>query len=171
VTLASLVPLLLLAQGVMGGLDTLLNHELIERLPYRPEARNEIGLHAIREAIYGTLFLAFAWFEWHGAAALLIALLLTGEVLVTATDEFVENRIRVLPQNERVMHVFLTLNLGAIIAFLLPTLQDWGRLPAGLASTTHGWVSWVLSGLALTALAWSVRDARAWFTLGARRRA
>jgi len=167
VTLASLVPFLLLAQGVIGGLDTLLNHELIERLPYRPEARNEIGLHAIREAIYGTVFLAFAWFEWHGAAALL----LTGEVLVTATDEFVENRIRVLPQNERVMHVFLTLNLGAIIAFLLPTLQDWGRLPTGLASTTHGWVSWLLSGLALAALAWSLRDARAWFTLGARRRA
>ena len=38
---------------------------------------------------------------------------------MTATDEFIENRIRVLPQNERVLHVLLTLNFGAIIALLI----------------------------------------------------
>jgi hypothetical protein len=29
----------------MGGIDTLVNHELIEALPHRRPARTEIGLH------------------------------------------------------------------------------------------------------------------------------
>src|SRR4051812_16163838 len=103
-TAESLLPWLLLAQGVVGGADTLLNHELIARLPRRPEARAEIGLHALREAIYATLFIGLACFAWHGAAAALIAALLGAEILVTSSDEFLENRSRLLPQNERVMH-------------------------------------------------------------------
>lgn len=77
----------------------------------------------------------------------MIAALLALEVLVTATDEFVENRTRVLPQNERVLHVFLTLNYGLIVALLVPTLWRWGQEPA--------------------ALAWSVRDLLAWRRLSA----
>jgi hypothetical protein len=165
-TLESLLPMMLLAQGVMGGVDTLLNHEIIERLPYRPKARREIGLHAIREAIYATLFGGLAWFQWHGTAALAIAALLVAEVLVTASDEFIENRTRVLPQNERVLHVFLTLNLGLIIAVTVPILSEWVTRPDGLVRTDHGVVSWVLSVLAAFAAAWSLRDLLAFRRLG-----
>ena len=158
----SLLAGLLVAQGVMGGIDTLVNHELIEHLPRRPEARREIGLHALREAIYATLFGGLAWFAWHGAFAALIGALLVAEVLVTASDEFIENRIRVLPQNERVLHVFLTLNFGMLIALLAPILIGWSARPSALAPAHHGAPSWALSALALGAAAWSVRDLLAW---------
>jgi hypothetical protein len=157
-----LLPVLLVAQGVMAGVDTVLNHELIARLPQRPEARTEIGLHVLRELVWMILFAGLAWFAWHGAAAALIALVLAVEIAVTACDEFVENRIRVLPQNERVLHVFLTLNLGVIVALLIPRLLEWGAQPTALVGRSYGVLSWVLTLLALAAAFWSVRDFIAW---------
>lgn len=157
-----LLPTLLTIQGVMGGIDTLLNHELIERLPHRLEARREVGLHSIREAIYAALFGGLAWFEWHGATTLFIAALLVGEVVVTACDEFIENRIRVLPQNERVLHVFLTLNFGLVIAALVPILSAWSDQPTALVITEHGALSWVLTLLSFIGISWSIRDVIAW---------
>lgn len=158
----SWLPWLLLAQGVLAGVDTLLNHELIARLPQRQEARTEVGVHVFREVIWAILLLGLAWFAWHGAAAVVIAALLTAEVLVTAWDELVENRGRVLPHNERVLHVFLTINLGAVIVVLAPLLAEWGALPTALVPAGHGAVSWIISLFGLCAAVWAVRDALAW---------
>ena len=157
-----LLPGLLVAQGVMAGVDTVLNHEVLAGLPQRPDARTEIGLHVLRELIWTALFAGLAWFAWHGAAAAVIALLLALEILVTACDEFVENRNRVLPQNERVLHVFLTLNLGVIVVLLAPSLLDWWAQPTALVAQSHGVFSWLLTLLALAAAFWSLRDFLAW---------
>jgi len=165
---ATILPYLLVAHGVMGGIDTLLNHELIEHLPRRAEARREIGLHSIREAIYAALFAGLGWFEWHGALALVIAALVVTEITVTCVDEWTENRIRVLPQNERILHVFLTLNMGAIIALLVPTLILWHAGATALVMHERGWLSWVLLALGASAAAWSVRDCIAWRRLAVR---
>ena len=159
------LPWLLLLQGALAGVDTLLNHELIARLPQRRAARAEVGIHVFREAIWTILLFGLAWFAWHGAAAALIGVLLGAELLVTVWDEFVENRSRVLPQNERVLHVFLTANLGAIIVVLAPVLAEWGARPAALVPAGHGVVSWIISVFALGAGAWAVRDALAWLRL------
>jgi hypothetical protein len=164
----SLLPYLLVLQAAMGGIDTLLNHELIARLPYQASARREIGLHSVREATYGTLFVGLGWFEWHGAWAFAIAALLLLEVFVTVTDEFVENRTRVLPQNERVLHVFLTLNYGLIAALLVPILLDWSAQPRGLQPIEPGWTSWALALFGAASLAWSLRDLLAWRRLASR---
>jgi hypothetical protein len=164
--LDTVLPLLLVAQGLIGGLDTIFNHELLERLPSRPDAHTEIGLHSIREAIYGTLFCGLAWFAWHGAMAIVIVALLIAETIVTASDEYVENHTRVLPQNERVLHVFLTLNFGILIALLLPMSYAWFHQPTGLSAHSFGWRSWVLTALGLASLAWSVRDLLAWRRFG-----
>jgi hypothetical protein len=158
---------LLAAQGVLGALDTLLNHELIERLPRRLEARREIGLHSMREALYAVLFIGLGWFEWHGALAVAIAGVLVAEIAVDAIDEWTENRIRVLPQNERVLHMILMLNLGAITLTLAYTLAQWHALPSGLMARERGWASWLLVLLGLCAAAWSVRDFLAWRRLSA----
>ena len=91
------LPALLVLQGLLGAIDTLLNHELIERLPMRREARGELALHAGREAVYAALFLGLGWFAWLGGFAAAIALLLAAEVTITVTDELTENRIRYLP--------------------------------------------------------------------------
>jgi hypothetical protein len=158
----TLLPWLLVVQGLMGGADTLFNHEIVERLPQRVEARGEIALHALREAIYGTLFVALAWSAWHGVGALAIAALVVAEVIVTATDELVENRIRVMPQNERALHVLLTLNLGLIVAVLVPVLRAWAGQPTERVPVDHGALSVALTLLGLASWAWSIRDARAW---------
>jgi uncharacterized protein len=161
----AVLPVLLAVQGILGGIDTLLNHELIEGLPRRTQARREIGLHSIREAIYAVLLGGLGWLAWHGAAAYIIAALVVTEVGVTAVDEWTENRIRVMPQNERVLHLFLTLNMGAIIALLIPILNGWRTQPTALVLHEHGWLSWVLLLLGVAAAAWSLRDLRAWLRL------
>ena len=165
-TLELLLPMLLVAQGLVVGVDTLVNHEIIERLPHRPSARREIGFHAIRESIYATLFIGLAWFQWHGAAALAIAALLAAEILVTATDEYVENRTRVLPQNERVLHVFLAINLGLIIAVTIPILYEWHARATELWRVDLTPTSWFLTALGAVAAFWSLRDLLAWRRLG-----
>ena len=166
-----LLATLLLLQAAIGGADTLFNHEIVARLPRRPEARREVALHAVRESIYATLFIGLALLEWRGAAAWIIAALLAAECAVTGTDELVENRIRKLPDNERVMHVFLTLNLGAIIAVLVPRILDWSQAPTGWARVSPGGAGWALAAFGLASAAWAVRDAVAAVRLGQAQRA
>ena len=149
---------LLVLQGALGSADTLYNHEYRERLAARPSARRELGLHSIREAIYALLFGGLAWLEWHGAWAWAIGGLAVAELLDTACDEYEENRSRVLPHNERVLHVFLAVNLGAILAAMAWLLPGWAAAPAAIVATSYGWLSWALTVLALSSAAWSVRD-------------
>jgi uncharacterized protein len=160
------LPALLALQGVLGAIDTLVNHEWLEALPHRRAARAELGLHALREAVYAALFLGFAWFAWLGTFAAVIGALLIAEVAVTVGDELAENRIRVLPQNERALHVLLTLNFGALIALLVPVLLDWGANPTELAPAHHGWPSWALTLFGTASAAWSIRDLLAFRRLG-----
>jgi hypothetical protein len=157
---------LLMLQGIVGGADTLINHELLERLPARAEGRAEIGLHALREAIYGALFAAMAWNVWLGAWVFAIAGLLAVEILVDAIDEFVENRTRVLPQNERILHFLIIMNLGLITAALAVVLLHWASQPTAIQHADYGWRSWVLSFLSVAALGWTLRDGAAWWRLG-----
>lgn len=161
-TAEALLPYLLVAQAAMGGIDTLVNHEWLAKLPRQVSARREIGLHSVREATYGTLFIGLGAFAWHGAWAFAIAALLVLEVFVTASDELVENRTRVLPQNERVLHVFLTLNYGLIVALLVPILIEWSSRPAALERVSHGWTTWALALFGASSFAWSLRDVLAW---------
>jgi hypothetical protein len=158
--------LLLIVQGLIGGFDTLINHEILVRLPRRPEARTEVGIHVLREASYGLLFAALAWLTWQGLFAIVIGMLLLATILIDAWDEFIENRTRVLPQNERLLHFLLILNLGVITVVLVPTLSAWLSQPTKLEAQGHGVLSWVLSFLAVAALGWSVRDLLAWRALG-----
>jgi hypothetical protein len=160
-----LLPVLLVVQGIIGGVDTLINHEWLVRLPYRLDARREVGLHVLREATYGLMFGAIAWFDWHGTWSLCIGMLLLAALIIDAADEFVENKTRVLPQNERMLHFVLILNLGFISLLSLPLLIGWYQRPTVLMHVDHGILSWVLSVLALAACAWSLRDLIAWLAL------
>ena len=162
----ALLPAVLLVQGVLGGVDTLVNHDFIERLSKRHEARDEIGLHAIREILWAVLLGGLGWLAWHGAAAVLIGAALLAEIVVSTIDEFVENRVRVLPQNERVLHVVLLLNTGVLAALLLPVLIEWQALPTALVPSPHGWMSWLLLALSAASAEWAVLDFLAWLRLG-----
>jgi hypothetical protein len=154
-----LVLTLLVLHGLLGGLDVVLNHELAERLPHRPGAAMEEALHAAREALFATLFLGLAWFEWHGAAAWLVAAVIACEVAVSTWDSVLEDQTRRLPPLERVLHVALLINLGAYTTLLVPHWLAWRALPSAVAPVSHGWQSLALTALGLAAIAWCLRDA------------
>ncbi|MDB5745935.1 MAG: dependent epimerase/dehydratase family protein [Massilia sp.] len=151
----------LLLHGVLGFIDTVVNHELLAKLPARRAAAEEEGLHAAREFIFACLFASIAWFAWHGALVWWIAALLLGEVLVTARDVVVEGEIRVLPVSERVLHLLLFMNLGALVVLGAFTLGEWHVGEVMLIRVDHGWASWVLTAMAVGAFGWAVRDGRA----------
>lgn len=148
----------LIAHGVIGGSDVILNHELIARIPSLPGATAEQTLHSARELAFCILFLALAWFEWHGAAALAIACVLAAEMLISTFDMVVEGDTRVLPVTERALHALLFTNYGIVLALTGQALLRWWALPGAIVPTSHGLASWVLSAMALASLGWSVRD-------------
>ncbi|MDB5917834.1 MAG: hypothetical protein JWR40_2068 [Massilia sp.] len=148
----------LLAHGVLGAVDIVLNHELIARLPNTPGAQREQQLHCARELLFAAIFAGLAWRQWQGPLAWCIGALLIGELLVSCWDAVVEGATRVLPPTERVLHVLLFVNLGILISLLTQALAEWHRLPAQLAAIDYGWASWVLSAMAAGALGWAVRD-------------
>ncbi|MES2319929.1 MAG: hypothetical protein V4631_20810 [Pseudomonadota bacterium] len=150
--------LALLVHGVIGGADVVLNHELIAKIPSRPNAGPEQWLHSARELVFGIIFLALAWYQWHGVAALAIGALLLAELVISTVDTVIEVDTRVLPVSERILHVFLFVNMGVVVTLVGQALLAWTRLPTGLVAAGHGAPAWVLSVLALVALGWSVRD-------------
>jgi hypothetical protein len=157
---------LLVIQGILGGFDTVVNHDIIENLPGRPSARTEVGLHALREALYASLFAGIGWFAWHGAMVGVVGGLLFAEFAVSTVDEYVENRTRVLPQNERILHVFLTVNFGLILAAATLVGGQWLLEPTALVVRDSGPATWTLTVLAVSAVFWAGRDFVAWHRLG-----
>lgn len=156
----------LMAHGIIGLLDVVINHEWLSKLPSRRECLAEERLHSTREFLFAALFASLALTEWHGAFVWWIVALLGAELLVSARDVVVEGEVRLLPASERFLHLFLFINLGVVYTLTGQALLAWHALPAGLAPADHGWAGWVLSAMALGALAWGVCDARAWLRLG-----
>ena len=149
---------ILIAQGILGALDVILNHELRENLPGRASAMLEQFIHGFREVFYAVVFAGLAWFEWQGAWALAFAAILLIEVLLTAWDFVEEDRTRVLSPTERVMHLMLSMGGGAYCALLIPVLIEWSALPTGFVPVSYGWLSWVLTPMAAGVLLWGLRD-------------
>lgn len=128
---------LLTSQVLLGGFDTFYHHEFSERLAWRSSQRRELQLHAMRNALYLVLFMTFAWIEPHGLFALALMGLLLAEALLTMIDFVEEDRSRRLPATERVTHGVITINYGAVLALLIPTLWTRASEPAALLTTSH----------------------------------
>ncbi|MFZ2986932.1 TIGR01777 family oxidoreductase [Ideonella sp.] len=148
-------------QALMGAFDNLWHHELSARLPQRVSARHELRLHAMREALYGFLFLTFAWVRWDGAWVALPSLLLMIEIGITAADFLEEDRSRRLPGFERVLHTLLAVSYGLLVGLLVPLFRDQALLPTGLTRVDHGAWSWFFTLAGAGVLAWSLRNALA----------
>src|SRR5438105_648443 len=145
-------------QAVVGAFDNLWHHELQARLPQRVSARHELRLHALREAIYGALFMALAWFEWHGAFALVLSLLLAVELLITLADFVEEDRSRQLPEFERVLHTLLAVSYGVFVSAFAPVVWGWMQQPTGIQSMQYGWAGPLFSVFAIGVWLWSIRN-------------
>src|SRR5215467_10593574 len=152
---------LIIAQALLGAFDTLYHHEWRAALPRQTSAALELKIHAGRSFMYGLLFVGLAWAAWGGMWLLLLAAMLLTEVVLTLWDFLVEDRSRILPPAERVLHTIMALNGGAAFALLCLFAPLWWRLPSRLQFITHGWQSIVLSVFAAGVVASALRDARA----------
>lgn len=151
---------ILLLHGLLGGFDTLYNHEWDARLPLKPYAARELKLHAGRSYIYVVIFAGLAWFEWHGVMVAVLALLVLAEFGLTLVDSVVEDRTREVAAAERVVHMILGVTTGAWAGFVFYTgFTDWWSRPSGLVGTGYGWVSWVLTFYAAAVIVSATRDA------------
>jgi hypothetical protein len=156
-TLTALI--LLTAQTLLGALDNVLHHEVTERLAAKPSARRELALHSAREAIYGVLFLIFAWVEPSGIIALAVLTLLATEIAITIADFLEEDRTRRLPPFERVLHTVLAVLYGGFLGFAVPWLATQAASPTGIAFVSHGLFSWFFTLASIGVLAFAVRNA------------
>ncbi len=154
----SVVFTLMSIQALLGGIDNLWHHEITERLPARRAAAGELSLHALREFLYAFIFLGLAWFRWQGYWACLIAAVLVIEIVVTLADFVIEDKTRRLPPSERILHAVLALNYGVVLAFLIPVLIAWSKLPSDVLHTSHAF-SWLFTVFGSGLIAWSFRNA------------
>ena len=157
---------LLAAQGILGGIDNIWNHEWRAKLPSSPKARRELQLHAARGLIYGPVFLSFAWAELRGAFAIALLLVLAIELVITLADFVEEDRSRALSPQERILHGLLTLNYGGFLALILPDLLRQAAMPSGIVAAEYGWMSWLLTFYAIGSAGFGLREAVAARRLG-----
>ena len=149
---------LILVQIVMGAFDTLYHHELTERLPWRVTQEHELALHAVRNVLYAAVFVLIGWFETHGAwARALIAILLV-DVIITLWDCVEEDLSRALPASERVNHMLLALNYGAVLCLLVPLLLQWSRDRTELKRAFYGLWSILMALSAAAVVVFGFRD-------------
>lgn len=157
---------LLIAQGVLGAIDTIYHHELTVALPRRPGAKQELAIHAIRALLYGLVFASLAHIEFHGAWVWLITALVATEVGLTLWDFVIEDNSRKLPATERVLHTILAINGGALFGLYAWQLAQWWHLPSVLVNVDYGWQGLALTLFALGVAASGIRDGLAAIHLG-----
>src|SRR5262249_4474081 len=63
---SSILWTLIVIQIALGAFDVIYHHEMTERLAWRRSQQRELVLHAIRNLLYGVLFVLLGWFEVHG---------------------------------------------------------------------------------------------------------
>lgn len=157
---------LLFVQGLIGAFDTLYYHEWRARLPARsPQTAPELKLHALRDFLYAALFGTLPWISWQGLWAAVLAAVLLAEIILTLSDFVVEIRVRksfgdVYP-GERVTHAIMGILYGAMIANLLPTLQDWWLSPTTFSfapAKIPETLRWILSVMATGVFLSGIRD-------------
>jgi hypothetical protein len=124
-------------QGVIGAFDTCYYHEWRARLPARGSAAaTELKLHAARDFLYAVLFATLPFVTWQGLWVLVLVAVLIAEIVLTLTDFVVEIAARQalgdVYAGERVTHAVMGILYGAMVAYLIPGLLQWWRLPTGL---------------------------------------
>jgi uncharacterized protein (TIGR01777 family) len=145
-------------QFALGAFDVLYHHELTERLAWRRSQRRELVLHGVRNAIYAVLFLGLGWLEPHGLWAILVLLLLAAEVVVTLIDFVEEELTRNLPASERITHMLLALNYGAILVLLTPVLLAWAAEPSALVPAWYGFATVLVTLASFGIAVFGLRD-------------
>jgi len=127
---------IMVMQGVLGAFDTLYFHEYRCRLPvHGPKVAGELRLHALRDLVYGMLFLTLPFVAWCGAMTVILAGLIVLEVCITIWDFNIEVVVRQgiggVANSERGLHLLMAVVYGILLAHLAPHLSAWLAEPTG----------------------------------------
>ena len=126
-------------QGFLGAFDTAYFHEFKYRLPvHGPKVGGELRLHAIRDFVYGLLFLTLPFVKWQGYLVFVLGGLILLEVCITIWDFNIEVIVRAdiggVANEERGLHLIMAVVYGFFLAHLLPHLILWVSLPTGFGA-------------------------------------
>ncbi len=154
---------LLMIMACMGAFDTLYYHEYKLNLAHGEHTRVELRLHAARDFAYAVIIGTLGWATWHGLFAVVLAILLIMEIVITLWDFIVEDQIRKLPPGERIAHTLMGIVYGSFLAYLVPEMIKWADRPTGFGSAYHGFPAWVLSIVAVGVFVSGIRDLSASF--------
>ena len=142
----------------MGAVDTLYYHEYKLKLATKVSSYKELRLHSIRDFIYAFTFLALAWSEWHGWFVILMVMFICTETVITLLDFVEESLTRITPPVERSMHALMGIVFGIFLGQFFPELLKWWSLPTNIQFVNYGYLSWILSLMALGVFLSGVRD-------------
>ena len=148
---------LLAIQGVIGAFDTLYYHEWKARLPARgAQSAPELKIHAARAFFYGIIFGTLPFVTWLGVWAAVFLAVLVIEIILTLWDFIIEISARKpigdVYAGERVTHAVMGIIYGAMLAFLLPVLWTWWKMPGGLMIASHDAPLFLRCGLLVMAI-------------------
>ena len=149
---------ILLVQATLGATDTLYFHEYKLRLPHGDHSHVELRLHAVRDFCYAIIIGSLGFVIWQGLLAWILFGILAAEIFITLWDFIEEDKVRVLPAGERVMHTIMGILYGAFLAYLLPELFKWSQQPKGWGASYHGFPAWMLLLIAIGVGISGVRD-------------
>jgi hypothetical protein len=97
----------------------------------------ELRLHALRDFVYGLLFLSLPFVPWHGWLAVLLGLLILLEISITIWDFNIEVIERAplggVANRERGLHLVMAVVYGYFLAQLIPHMIKWFSEPTGFA--------------------------------------
>ena len=130
---------LLLLQALMTIVNTLVHHELLERLAFRTSARRELYLRGVGYVCYAMVALLLACSAPTGAWVWLIfglVLVALGAVLLGRLGD---KCIRPRQPSEQVLGGFLLLNLGVLAIPLVSLLWVWMSQPTAITPVSYGY--------------------------------
>lgn len=149
---------ILLVQASLGAFDTLYYHEYKLKLPHGDHTQTELRLHAVRDFCYAVIIATLGFVTWQGLFAYALAAILLTEIVITLWDFVEEDKVRRLPPGERCMHALMGIVYGAFLAYLVPDLIQWSRLPTGWGASYHGIPAWLLTLIAAGVFISGIRD-------------
>ena len=132
---------LLVVIGLLGAVDIAYFHTYRGQLVSRPESRREAWIHVARGLVYAAQFLVVPNLRFAGAWYALFALLFAADIAVAALDVLEEPRSRAsaggLPAGEYLMHVALSVLVGAMLGRIAAETAPWVTSPTAIGLEPH----------------------------------
>jgi hypothetical protein len=132
---------LLVLIGLLGAFDIAYFHTYRGRLVERPESKREAWLHVARGFVYALQFLAVPNLRLTGGFYGLLVVVFVLDVGVAVADVLEEPRSRAkqggLSGGEYLMHIVLSVLVGAMLSNLVSATASWPFEPSGFVYEPH----------------------------------